>query len=117
MRLRLVELQESDKEARSIKAEGLNRYEKLDGVLYHQGLPFVPEAIWTEITSQHHNDSLIGYFGINKTKDLVGQKNYWPSLWRDIEAYVKGCNVCLGLKVVRHNHYGDLQYLPISTHW
>ena len=45
MRLRLAELQESDEEARRIKAEGLNEYEELDGILYHQGLPFVPEAI------------------------------------------------------------------------
>ena len=35
MRLRLAKLQESDKEARRIRAEGLNRYKKLDGVLYH----------------------------------------------------------------------------------
>ena len=45
MRLRLSELQESDEEARRIRAEGLNGYEELDGVLYHQELPFVPEAI------------------------------------------------------------------------
>ena len=45
MRLRLAELQESNEEARRIKAEGLNEYKELDGVLYHQGLPFVPEAI------------------------------------------------------------------------
>ena len=51
MRLRLAELQESDKEAQRIRAEGLNGYEELDGVLYHQGLPFVPEAIRTEIIS------------------------------------------------------------------
>ena len=45
MRLRLAELQESDKEAQKIKTEGLNRYEELNGVLYHQGLPFVPKII------------------------------------------------------------------------
>ena len=79
MRLRLAELQESDEEARRIKAEGLNGYEELDGVLYHQGLPFVPEAIRTEIISRHHDDPLAGHFGIDKTKDLVGRKYYWPS--------------------------------------
>ena len=46
MRLRLSELQESDDEARKIRAERLkNDYEEVDGVLHHQGLPFVPKAI------------------------------------------------------------------------
>ena len=45
MRLRLAELQESDEEARRIKTESLNGYKELDGVLYHQGLPFVSEVI------------------------------------------------------------------------
>ena len=116
MRLRLSELQESDEEARRIRAEGLNGYEELDGVLYHQGLPFVPEAIRTEIISRHHDDPLAGHFGIDKTKDLIGRKYYWPSLRRDIKDYVKGCDVCLGSKAVRHKLYGDLQSLPVPTH-
>ena len=117
MRLRLLELQESDNEARKIRAEGLkNDYEEVDGVLHHQGLPFVPEAIRTELISRHHDDPLAGHFGIDKTKDLVGRKYYWPSLQKDIEAYVKGCDVCLGSKAVRHKPYGDLQSLPVPTH-
>ena len=80
MKLRLVELQESDKEAQKIGAEGLNRYEKLDGVLHYVRLLFVPEIIQTELISQHHNDLLVGHFDINKIKDLVGWKYYWPSL-------------------------------------
>ena len=45
MRLRLSELQESDPEARKIRAEGLDGYEDIDGVLHHQGLSFVPKII------------------------------------------------------------------------
>lgn len=41
---------------------------------------------------------------------------YWPSLRKDVEAYVKGCDVCLALKVVWHKPYGDLQALPVPTH-
>ena len=84
--------------------------------MHHQGLPFVPEAIRTELISRHHDDPLARHFGIDKTKDLVGQKYYWLSLRKDIEAYVKGCDVCLGLKAVRHKLYGDLQSLPVPTH-
>ena len=108
IRLRLVELQESDKEAQKIGIKGLNGYEKLNGILYQQGLLVILEVIWTKIICRHHDDLLAGYFGIDKTKNLVGQKYYWPSLQRDIEAYVKGCDVCLGSKAVRHKFYGNL---------
>ena len=109
MRLRLSELQESDDEAQKIRAEGLKSdYEEVDGVLHHQGLSFVSEAIQTELISRYHNDSLIGHFGIDKTGELVGQKYYWPSLRRDVESYDQGCDVCLALKAVRHKPYVDL---------
>ena len=118
MRLRLSELQKSDPEAQELKSkEHLpDGWEDLDGVLYHQGLPFIAEVIRTEIISQHHDDPLAGHFGIDKTKDLIGRKYYWPSLQKDIEAHVKGCDVCLGSKAVRHKSYGDLQSLPTPTH-
>ena len=76
MKLRLAELQELDKKAWRIRAEGLNRCKKLDGILYYQRLPFVPKIIQTNIISQHHDNPLVGHFGINKTKDPIGQKYY-----------------------------------------
>ena len=41
MRLKQVDLQELDKKAQKNKAEGLNKYENIDGVLHHQELLFV----------------------------------------------------------------------------
>ena len=116
MRLKLAELQESDEEARKIRAKGLDRYEDVDGVLHHQGLPFVPEVIRTKLISRHHDDPLAGHFDIDKTRELVGRKYYWPSLRKDVEAYVKGCDICLASKAVRHKPYGNLQALPVPTH-
>ena len=116
MKLRLAELQELDEEAQKIRAEGLDRYKNVNGVLHHQNLPFVPEIIWTELISRHHDNLLAGHFGIDKTRELIGRKYYWPSLRKDVEAYVKGCNVCLASKAVRHKPYGDLQALPVPTH-
>ena len=74
MRLRLAELQESDEEAQKLRAtEELQKgLTDIDRVLHHQGLPFVPEIIQTELISQHHDDPLEGYFGINKTRELIG---------------------------------------------
>ena len=66
IRLRLSELEELDEEARKIRAESLGGYEEVDGVLHHQGLPFVPEIIQTELISRHHDEPLAGHFGIVK---------------------------------------------------
>ena len=75
-----------------------------------------PAEVISDVISRHHNDFLASHFGINKTKELVGQKYYCPSLRKDIETYVRGCNICLALKAIRHKPYGDLQSLPIPTY-
>ena len=101
MRLWLAKLYEWDNKVQKIRVERLkNGYEEIDRVLYHQRLPFIPEVIQTKLISQHHNDFLAGYFGVNKTNDFVGRKYFWPSLQRDIEVYVKGYDISLGLKAV-----------------
>ena len=116
MRLELAELQESDKKAQKIRAEGLDRYKDVNKVLHYQGLPFVLEIIRTELINRHHDKPLVGHFGINKTRELISKKYYWPSLKKDVKAYVKGCNVCFASKAVRHKPYDDLQALPVPTH-
>ena len=77
----------------------------------------MPKAIWTKLISRHYDDPLAGHFGIKKTCELLAQKYFWPSLRHHVEAYVKGCDVYLALKAVRHKLYGDLQSLSLSTHW
>ena len=76
IRLRLQELQETNLEAQELRQQKANGYKKIDEILYHQGLPFVPKSIWTELISHHHNDPLTGHFGIEKTCELLAQKYY-----------------------------------------
>ena len=85
-------------------------------MLHHQGLPYIPEIIRIELISRHHNDPLAGHFGIEKTRELIARKYYWPTLRRDVEDYVRGCNVCLASKAVQHKPYSDLQSLSIRIH-
>ena len=66
--------------------------------------------------SHHHNDPLIGYFGIDKTRELIGRKYYWPSLKKDAKNYFRGCDICLTSKAVRHKPYGDLWSLLVLTY-
>ena len=118
MRLRLSELQENDKEAKLLRgsASFSEDWKDVNGVLQYEGLPYIPEIIRSEVISRHHNDLLVGHFGIDKTRELVGQKYYWPSLIRDVESYIQGCDVCLALITVRHKPYDDLKSLPIPTY-
>ncbi len=77
-------------------------------MLYHQRLSYMPEIVKTKLISRHHDDPLAGHFGIDKTRKLIARKYNWPTLRRDVETYVKGCDVCLALKAVKHKPYGDL---------
>ena len=108
MRLRLQELHKNDLKAQELRQQKANGYEEINKILHHQGLPFVLEAIWTELITRHHNDPLDAHFGIEKTCKLLGRKYYWPTLRHNVEAYVKGCDVCLASKAVHHKPYGDL---------
>ena len=84
--------------------------------MHYQGLLFMLKIIQIELTNWHHYNQLIGHFDINKTRELISRKYYWPSLKKNVEAYVKGCNVCWALKAVKHKFYSDFQALPIPTH-
>ena len=116
MRLKLQELQEEDDQAKKIRANKPKGWEESDGVLQYQDLPYVPKIIRTELISRLHDDPLARHFGIEKTRELIARKYYWPSLRRNVEDYVKRCDVCLASKAVRHKSYGNLQSLPIPTH-
>ena len=117
MKLRLPELQDEDEEVKVLRAGGVpESWKEVKGVLQYQGLPYVPEIIRSKVISCHHDDLLVRHFGIDKTRELVGRKYYWPSLRKDVENYVKGCDICLTSKAVRHKSYRDLQSLPVPTH-
>ncbi len=115
--MRLPELQDDDKEAMKLRSEGLlEGWENIEQVLHYHDLLYVPKVIRSELISRHYDNLLAGHFGIEKTRKLIARKYYWLTLQQDVEAYVKGCDVCLASKAVRHKPYGDLQSLPVPTH-
>ena len=102
-----------------IEKQGLKDGWKVNanGVLYHQGLLYVPEIVWTKLISRYHNEPLAGHFRIDKTQALITRKYYWLIFRHDVEAYIAGYGNCLVSKTVRHKPYSDLQSFLISTYW
>ena len=76
----------------------------------------MPEIFRTEFISQYHNNFLTSYFSINKTRKFTSWKYYCPSLKKDVEAYVKVCDVYLALKIVKHKLYNDMQALLVLSY-
>ena len=115
MKLKLADLQESDEEAQKLRATK-ELQECLSDINRVLRLSFVPKIMQTELISQHHNNSLVRHFGIDKIRKLISRKYCWLSPRKDGWAYVKCCNVCLTLKTVRYKLYNNLQALPVSIH-
>ncbi len=81
MRMRLPELQDDDKEAKKLRSEGLPEgWEEIEQVLHYHGLPYIPKVICSELISRHYNNPVAGHFGIEKTRELIARKYYWPML-------------------------------------
>ena len=115
----------------------MDRYKVVNKMLHNQKLLIIFKIIQIELISQHYNNLLARNFGINKTKELISrhhnnllarnfdinktkeltsQKYYWPNLKKNVEAYVKDCNICLALKIVRYKPYNNLKILLLLTY-
>lgn len=114
MRLRLSKLQNHNVEVREIQSKDLPKEQKVvEGVLYYQGLLYIPEIIQSKLINCHHNDPLAGHFGIDKIRELIARNYFWSTFPQDVQTYINGCNIYFDLKVKRHKLYRDFQLLPL----
>ncbi len=88
----------------------------MEEVFYYQGLPYVPKVICSDLINRHHDKPFTDHFGIPKTWELIATKYYKLMLQKDVEAYVKGCDMCLTFKAVWYKHYGGFELLLVLTH-
>jgi len=51
------------------------------------------------IIQEKHDEPLAGHLGHEETLQRVAQEYFWPAMSKDIEAYVKSCQVCKVQKV------------------
>ena len=90
------------------------RFQFQDGLLYYQGLLYVPEGpCRLRVLQSRHDFPSAGHFGYNKTMELISRDFWWPQMWKVVKEYVTTCDTCSRSKIPRHRPYGLLQPLPI----
>ena len=62
----------------------------LDGLVLKRTRIIIPESCRNEILDQLHE----GHFGIDRTKLCARDSVYWPIINKDIECFVKTCDLC-----------------------
>ena len=85
------------------------------GLLYYKERVVIPsqKSLIQELLYLYHDDQFSGHWGIDKTKELLERKFYWPSLVTDVREYVLSCQTCQNIAIPKHKPYGKLQSLPI----
>ena len=115
--MRFPKLQNDDKEVKKLWSERLlEGWKDIEEMLYYQGLLYILKVICSELISKHHDNLFTSHFGIKKAQKLIAKNYYWLMLQKGIEAYVKGYDICLALKIICYKLYRNLQLLPVSTH-
>lgn len=90
-------------------------FEDENGLLLYKGKVVIPtqKALIQELLYLYHDDQLAGHWGVQKTKELLERKFYWPGLARDVREYVITCPTCQNIAIPRHKPYGKLDPLPV----
>ena len=72
MRLKLVELQARNSQARKIKVEKLSgNCKDSNKIWYYKGLVYHSEIIQTKLISMDYDYLLVSFFGIKKTQKVI----------------------------------------------
>jgi hypothetical protein len=66
-----------------------------------------------DILRDHHDITIAGHMGIDKTYEGIQREYYWPTLLRDVTRYVNSCDSCQRNKPRNHFSYGLLSPLPV----
>ena len=76
-------------------------YSTEDGLVYRRGRIVVPNdcALRGRLIRAHHDSVVAGHPGRAKTQELIYRSYWWPSLKRDVQAYVKSCPTCQRTKI------------------
>ncbi|KAF4531537.1 hypothetical protein B566_EDAN018431 [Ephemera danica] len=66
----------------------------------------MPLSLRRAILKTHHDHILSGHLGIRKCLHKIKQHYTWPNMRKDVQDYIRGCNICLQIKPNNHKPYG-----------
>ncbi|MCO5581490.1 hypothetical protein L7F22_035375 [Adiantum nelumboides] len=84
-----------------------------DGYLLHGNRLCITHSLREKVMYKSHAPPYAGHRGIQSTLRAIETNFYWPTMKRDIPAYVSKCVVCQKTKFDRGKQPGLLQPLPI----
>jgi Integrase zinc binding domain/dUTPase len=71
-------------------------YKDDDGILFFQEKMLVPNRkdLRERVISQNHDTPITSHTSINGTLKQISRNYWWPTIRRDVQVYVQGCEVC-----------------------
>ena len=76
----------------------------VDGIYCHKTgsrfRPFVPKMLRNKVIKYFHE---LRHDGIKASRTLIGQRYIWPFMKKDIQTFVKFCELCQKTKITKHN--------------
>ena len=87
----------------------------VSGYIYVRGKLFLPpdDELRIQAIYRTHSSGPGGHPGCTKTLDLLNRTYWWPRMSRDVNTYVRACELCIRTKSPRSSPQGFLQPLPI----
>ncbi len=89
---------------------------EVEGILNYDRKLYIPGTLRADLLERNHDDCLAGYFGVQKTLELLSRKYYWPKMRADIEKYLQGYDICMSSKAQRHKRYSSMEALFVPTY-
>ncbi|GFO17419.1 gypsy retrotransposon integrase-like protein 1 [Plakobranchus ocellatus] len=96
--------QQSDPTLETVRAKAKNNdetYYTYNGIIFRRANNksdidqiVLPKSIRQEVLQVCHDSPIAGHLGINATKKRVCSRFSWPGIIRDVNKYVKSCDVC-----------------------
>ena len=98
-------------------------FESMDGYLYRvegsRRQLYVPEAakdMRGKLLEEYHDTPFAGHLGRDKTLAAIVEKFWWPSIYNDVEDFVKRCHKCQLMKGRHGMIAGKLMPLKTPAH-
>ncbi|KAL3203294.1 hypothetical protein MRX96_053258 [Rhipicephalus microplus] len=121
---RLREFQEKDTDCQRFREEAKHKssdYEIENDILVKKSLEggrvrrrvIIPAALRSSVMIVFHDNN--GHLGVEKTRDLIQRKYWWPSMRKDIREYVDSCHTCQTINARTTRNEGCLTPRDIPT--